>query len=462
MSEFSGFPKNLAYSVKALSGFSKQTVKLTPDRDTNIAAGSTIRVRLPPNCLVDLRTFTAFFEGTATATTGKAHFPRLSSSLIEQLSVYVNNSLVETIQHYNVLYNTLYDISAGNDQTSKRCLENIDPSATYAITDHATGATTNTNNTLVASGSDTNKPFMINNWLGFLGSASTPVISTADLSSVDVEIRFAPASVLWAGGAGNGFAGYDYTLDKLRFTISKIVFNDPTYYQLKASKLLSDGLMIGYETYITNKGATVPKGTSLSYSVNVNSSSLNQVIATCLTETYDTPAPLLLAGAGQDTGGKTFKETSALNIADAASADTRGDLFNQSKYFRRDGMGLTGSSFEINNVQMNPYSLPPEEAFNETLIAMGNLNIDMASGIHPGIQSVAHYLKYYFTHILSLENITNDGQFWKSGLDGRAAPLNIMWKTSFVGTTKNITPFIFCNVSRMLEINEGAQINVIP
>lgn len=461
MGDFSGFPKNLAYSVKSLSGFSKQTVKLTPDRDTAITAGSTIKVRLPPNCLVDLRTFTAFFEGTVTATGGSAHFPRLSSSLIEQLSVYVNNSLVETIQNYNVLYNTLYDISAGNDQSSKRFLENIDPSVSYNLTAPANGTTTNTINSLVGSASDTNKPFMINNWLGFIGSASTPVISTADLSSVDIEIRFAPSTVCWLAGATTGISNPVYTLNKLRFTISKIVFNDPTYYQLKASKLLSDGLIIGYETYISNRGSQVPKATSLSYSVNINSSSVNQVIATALTDAFDTPTALLLAGAGQDAGGTTFNTALAGNIADANTLATRGDLFNQSKYFRRDGMGLTGSSFEINNVQMNPYPLPPEEVFNETLIAMGNLNIDMASGIHPGILSIAHYLKYYFTHILSLENITNDGQFWKSGLDGRAAPLNITWKTSF-STTTNITPFIFCNVSRLLEINEGAQVNVIP
>lgn len=465
MGDFSGFPKNLAYSVKSLSGFSKQSVLLKGDRETNIGAGSTIRVRLPPNCLVDLRTFTCFFEGTTTTTAGKSHFPRLSSSVIEQLSVYVNNSLVETIQNYNVLYNTLYDLSAGNDQTSKRCLENIDPSVTYTITNVETGATTNVNNTLIGSPNDTAKPMMINTWLGFLGSVSTPVISTADLSSVDIEIRFAPSTILW--NAGNNIttpaAGATYTINNLHFTISKIVFNDPTYYQLKASKLLSDGLIIGYETYISNRGSVVSKGNSVSYSVNVNSSSLNQVIATALTTDFETTTGLLLAGALHDTTGKTFNEAMALNVADAGGAHaTRGDLFNQSKYFRRDGMGLVGSSFEINNVQMNPYMLPPQTVFNETLISLGNQNIDMATGIHSGIQSIAHYLKYYFTHILSLENITNDGQFWKSGLDGRSAPLNIVWKTSFSGTTETMTPFIFCNVSRLLEINEGAQINVIP
>ena len=45
--EFASFPKNLAYNIKTLSGFSKTTVKLTPDRTGIINAGDTIKVRLP-------------------------------------------------------------------------------------------------------------------------------------------------------------------------------------------------------------------------------------------------------------------------------------------------------------------------------------------------------------------------------------------------------------------------------
>ena len=75
MTEFSGFPRNLAYSVKFLSGFSKTTVKLTPDKYTSVGASETIRVKLPPNSLIDLRTLTMYFDGTSTATTGEIIFP---------------------------------------------------------------------------------------------------------------------------------------------------------------------------------------------------------------------------------------------------------------------------------------------------------------------------------------------------------------------------------------------------
>ena len=54
------------------------------------------------------------------------------------------------------------------------------------------------------------------------------------------------------------------------FTIQKIVFNDPLYYNMKASKLLGDGLTIGYNTYICSKSSSQAKGTSMNIQDNIN------------------------------------------------------------------------------------------------------------------------------------------------------------------------------------------------
>ena len=115
--EFGSFPKNLAYNVKSLSGFSKTVVKLTPTPNGPVEAGSTFKVRLPPNTLIDLRTLSLFYEGTCTVTGGDGYlrFPRLSSSIIDTLNIYVNGTLIENIQGYGDLYNVLYD-----NQTAKR------------------------------------------------------------------------------------------------------------------------------------------------------------------------------------------------------------------------------------------------------------------------------------------------------------------------------------------------------
>lgn len=457
MNEFSGFPRNLAYSVKSLSSFSKTTVKLTPDKWTDVGATETIRVKLPPNSLIDLRTLTMYFDGTITTTGGKAHFPRLSSSVIEQMSIYVNGTMIENIQQYGVLYNTLFDLDCGGiDQFSKRSvLENFDPSVSYSA-DYAGSAAVCAFNTDAATANDTKKPMMINNWLGFIGSASTPVIDTNDCSDIYIEMRFAPSTVCFQGGS-TAATGVDYKLSDIRFTISKIVFNSPDYYNLKASKLLGQGLVVGYQTYITNKGSSVDKDTSLSYTVNINSTSLDQVIGTFLDKDHNVIKPLVLDGADTATAS-TASFSKAL--ANPKGAD---QLFNNSKAFQRNATGLRGSSYEINNVMMNSYPLPGSEIFNETLIALGNNNIDMASGIAPGCISLdAHFMKYYFAHILSLENLSNDGQFFKSGLDGRAASMSVNWKTSFDDTQNDkCTPVLFCKTTRLLQINEAHQISVI-
>jgi len=45
----------------------------------------------------------------------------------------------------------------------------------------------------------------------------------------------------------------------ISFNVNKIVFYDPLYYNLKASKLLGDGLTTGYQTYICSKSGSVDK-----------------------------------------------------------------------------------------------------------------------------------------------------------------------------------------------------------
>ena len=87
-----------------------------------------------------------YYQGicsTANSTTGKGHYPRLSSSIIDTLTIFVNGTQIENIQNYNLLYNTLYDLDGGGiDQQAKRCLENVDPSVYYLVTDNETSTAT--------------------------------------------------------------------------------------------------------------------------------------------------------------------------------------------------------------------------------------------------------------------------------------------------------------------------------
>ena len=198
--EFSSFPKNLAYGCKTLNSFSKSTVKLLPDNRTDtVTSGNIIRVRLPQNSIIDLRTFTMYYQGivTATGSGGKGHYPRLSSSIIDTLTIFVNGTQIENIQNYNLLYNTLYDLDGGGiDQQAKRCLENVDPSVYYLVTDNeTTSATPQITGVAATDNSDVYLKFVINNWCGFLSTCSTPVIDTNDLIEVIVLLRLSNVDI---------------------------------------------------------------------------------------------------------------------------------------------------------------------------------------------------------------------------------------------------------------------------
>ena len=130
----SGFPKNLAYTLKQLSNFTKQTVKVIPDR-VNPSFGEVSRFKLPASAMIDFRTISIFADVSLYNNVGNAaanyclHLPRNTASLIQQITITCNGVQLCNINDYILLYNTLYDIEgADSSQTSKRFLENSDSS----------------------------------------------------------------------------------------------------------------------------------------------------------------------------------------------------------------------------------------------------------------------------------------------------------------------------------------------
>lgn len=493
--EFATFPKNLAYNIKTLSGFSKTCVKITPDK-ISVRAGDTFKVKLPTNTIVDLRTLTWYAKGNCFSNTGdNLHFPRLGlASLIKTLAVYVNGTLIERIDNYNILYNKLFDMEGGIDQVAKRHLEISDPSVRYSTaTDHT--AATPEICTLIATSDDTGRKMATSSWIGFLSNNSCPCPDTNDLGNIELEITLANEQVLFAGASGTASADTTrdnptYNLEDIYFTVSKIVFNDPLYYNMKASKLLSTGLQIGYQTYIASKGSVVAKNSSVNVNCTVNSTSLDQLIC-CFNPAVPEIKPLLLNGSNDTENSLSFQQASsgygrrlayngaALTPGTASSAtfstipsisgqtsvnihhNSAGDLFNQSYFFKSDATGIQSSSIEINNTPLAPQPLESAQVWGESLIALGNANIDMSAGVHPGCRSLSDFEKYYWCHIVSLENIQHQ-DFYKSGLDGKSSALNIVLKLAYsTVSTMSQTPYIFAKTTRILQVNEGGSIVVI-
>ncbi len=174
---------------------------------------------------------------------------------------------------------------------------------------------------------------------------------------------------------------------------------------------------------------------------------------------------LVLKGSSDQAGLITFNQYLASQVANANAGATIGDGFNQSYYFMRAGVDIATSQWSFNSTNIDPYPLPPSEIWNQNLIAVGNANIDFGiSGVHAGCVSPWTFLKYYFFHILSLENLSGDGQMWRSGLSqaGNCSTVNINYTATFNGTnTETISPVIFCRSTKVLTIRDGHIISTV-
>ena len=487
-----GYPKNLAWNLKKLdAGFTKTKIKILCDKNS---ASSTdiIRFRIPAvaGALYDLRSLVMYFTGATSGTgsvTSYLHFPRYSSSLLQSLSVTINNSTLSSINEYGYLYNRLMDFEGADfSQLSKRITENYDPSVKFSSGSAPNNAISCVRavNTTSSAANDAGVKMAINNWLGFLGSCSTPCLPLENLGDMFINCQLSPSSVLWHTNANTAtdvltFTNPNFTLTDIYITVDRITFQSPEYYQIMSRKLdpssdaYSGGLNLGFYDYYLCTGSSVTKSSGVAMNFNVNTPSLDQCIATFRRSDYQSIRPLCLYGASSATAAtndKTFAEVlSAPSLYSGVASDiitnnpNLGDAFNNSMTFVGAGNDLTSTTWSINSVQIDPYPIPPVEKFNNCLQYTGFQNLDLGtSGIHPGCLNIFHFLKYYYVDICSLENVSGDNSFWISGLDGRAGGLNIQFNATFANNSGSVFPYIWCRSTRVLNIKAGRQIELDP
>jgi hypothetical protein len=441
---FQGYPKALSYAFSRMEGFSKITQRVHPLRTDEVKPGSTIKVAIEPNTLWDTRSFCMYYEFTTsavgeTAASGGTFVsrlaPRLSSSIVDTVSVFMNNYQVDTCMDYNLLYNTLYDMNASSVQTNKRFLENTNPAVKEVETYGAAGSTLTVKDPTTTDASDLSdiaRPFVINNWVNMLGNTSVEYLDTSDCGLTEIAVRLAPSTICWnsTGTATTRLNVSDYTLNNIYFTYSKVIFKDTLYEQIKHDNLMSEaGLSVKFTSYETHIGPLQSR--KINYQFMTNASSLDDVICTTRIEDYSTEGLLV------------------------DKAD-----FCQSKYFQRDLSGCKSSQLFINGTAMSQQALSPPEIYNETLIALNDHN-DMSNSSHAGLKSIGRFFKYYFAHILSLQYNKETSSPLISGLNGGGSSFTILWKTECdSAVTAKVYPVVYTASSRVLRIHGGKQINV--
>ena len=479
MSIPNSFPKSLSYSIKSMAGnMSRIGVKLTPDRTTGIVPNDVITFKLPNSSLVDMRTFNFWYQFTTSGTTGTFLHPRYASSLIERVSVIINGQTIDITPSYSLLYNTLMDLEGSSfDQFSKRNVcEFFDPSLKYTVTDPSSSSTADVaiagaNWTASGTSAPSKIDGAITHWLGFLGSCNPQILDTSDLGDVYLMFQFSTAYVLPSTihSTAQTLAGASFTLDNLYATCDVISFADNEYYDLKASKLTSSGLNVGFYSYLNSRFAAVAKSSGINVSWNVSANSLDQIICTIQKkDASSTWKPMIVYGSN-DAGSTVYNMAQIVadpigkvNNIGTTRTDVLGDAFMNSYYFIRAGQGIKESRISINNRPLNYGFLTPKEVFVQTLTALGYNQIDLGTnGLNAGILSLQHFVKYYFAHIIDL-TIQDSQDFYISGLNSLGSTLSITWEANFTTNyAQEVVPVIYTRLTKILNIQPGRNLSVI-
>ena len=456
-------PPNLNETYRNLTGFKKNLIRFYADRSGQINSSDVLRFSIPKEILC-MRTLLHYFEFSSTAAatgTGSVRqgtfFPRNSASIIDTITVFINGQVFENITNYNQLFNTIHDNIGGFNyyNSGLRALECADPSIRYTVADASGNAITGSVQggvstfTTDATACDNKRPLHITKWLGFLGSCN----DILDLTNVEcvVEIRYAPANILWKGvavSAGEAALVPSYTIDNYYMTIQKISFEDDTYQRALDSLKNSGNYVITYKTYSTSRSGAVDKTTNPNLQFSTNAKNLTKLYFTFLDGTYETISQIL----------NTSKTTSY--IEQMANLRTNVDVYNQSKYFQKNAVSLTEVQCEINGIPVYPFPQPPHLIHNNNYDALETEN-DIHTANYPGIQSLESWSKYTF---LMGTNFTMKDA-WKNGIiSGYSNPgrnlLNIKYSTTFKGTATDKV-YLICFAEKVAQcIFNGSSVSI--
>jgi hypothetical protein len=471
----SDLPKQFFFNLKRLkSGFSKQLIKITPDR-VLASPGDITTFRFPIGSVLNLQSLNLNWKAT-TKGTNPTLFPKYASTLIKRLSVSVNNVSVQIINDYNVVYNTYADMNSGN--LTSRYNEKFDTTTDFVNTTLTSAVTVpqplvGKNLLLATQGLITNERMVINHFLGLLGGGSTPIWNTDLMGEIVVSVQWETQGVLCGTAEASAItytSADTYELSDIYMTIESLSFVSDEYYQALAQA----DKMIGFHDFSVIRFPKVSKASGIDITTYISASSLDCVIGTALPANGITSIPKTMIGNTACSAG-----TSVMNIykylsdpvantgAGGAVAQVGDVLQYGDGYFStlnmvRDLQYLNTSVFYINNRMINYQPLDTLEVHQQNLLALNYENLDLSNnGFNPAAVSLSHFLKYYGVCMQDL-SLLNASVFYLSGINSAGSSISINWKATFNAfATIDAYPILIVKCSRILNISDGRQIQVV-
>lgn len=351
---------------------------IQPNEIKNVYAPNTYFTIKLPRGKLDLHSFTLYYDGlpanyahTGTRTI-RRFFPRLSSCIIDELTIKVNSKVVQYIREYNMLKATLNDVNKEYDD--------LDSTAFDTIQGHkfdANGVIQQNLKIQSVAGNlgkyvdDNKESFFISEWLGFLQEGNSQYFDTTNMD-VEIMIRTAPANILYRGvnitpvivttqtfepdyKLSNIYATID-VLDDIPEMPSKYEFLDYQYTQ----GVYSDDDKNSLTSFQIDKPVRwvlgtfaselrlVDNGLQLSHTNSDENSFGKQLLADISIDNYNELVPKGL-----------------LYSYEMAKLQKKPYTLNSSVYFTKYGLGITHTKFRMNTFDLTP-RMDILSCYNET------------------------------------------------------------------------------------------------
>lgn len=407
------YPRDLKMFVNKMSGYSRNTLKITPYRTNAIKASDIITVDLPNSSMLDLDTLTFHFKGTTSTSAGFANFPRNIESIISKIIVEINGQTLNSCQNISDLYNILYNLQQGSDLKAKRALyQNSARSGAPSV-------------------NETKTPYKIQHFIGFLGSVKPEVLDTALLGAVRLHINLESANVLIGGpNGGTAATGPDYTLDDLFFTVDVVSIDDGVYYAAKNSYLAQGGVFEmpfdNWYSSLFSTGGTFQQSSRFS----VATQSLDFLCA-----------------------GFPAKRAFSSNVT----------AIDQTEYFKYDASGINDWQFLVNNVAIPQYRPSRDDCYALTLNAL-NLTQDTLGGIDSKITSAGVWNSNCWVASVRMDHPCAPDERYISGVSTSGTNAQIEFNSTAdtsVGTQSAPYSLLFAKTSAILRVGAGKALEIV-
>jgi hypothetical protein len=375
------------------------------------------------------------------------------------MEIKIGGQTRQLINNYGYIYNILNDFTTGTDATNKnRIGQNADPSCKYYYSKSGARRRCGFPIGLIADPKSANDQddYTIRNWLGFF-QGSTSIIDTSMFGPIVIEITLAPPGVLGLGAptsnadltavtaanseigvaiaaatkvtAALAAEGTSYKLSDISFTMVRYDLPKAVTDAMTAVLESNSVYQYWFPSYTSFMGQPVTGSKTGTTRISLSTSSLEMLIGTFMVQNRDTQMQPVIGNANaKKISPQTKGEygNGALTFNNLVNFGAPQTLFNQSKYFVRNGTTIKQCRWGIGNVYFDYETLP--EQYNSMLKAFNTQN-DVLGGCHAGLTGIPAFRDTYYAHVHAL-NVTGetDTVYTVSGLDASETPVQIVWE----------------------------------